>query len=203
MVYKFAPLVNITLDYNFIYNIVDGDNFSGIHYISPSFNYMNKTFGLTRIFYTFKSTDNWQSDLRDNSAYATGIKHYFFFSDFTRRIHIGYKYTSDDTFSTFFDRNNHTAEIRGQTPLFYGIEMDLEVEISFRKYVRRLGTDGSLRNDTQEKYSVEFRKVLLDKLGPMEELQIKVGYRYQVNDSNLLFRDFDSNKGFVGLDARF
>jgi len=203
MVYKFAPLFNFTLDYNYIYNIVDDDNFSGIHYVSPSLNYMNKTFGLTRVFYTFKSTDNWQSDLRDNDAFSAGLKHYFFFSDFSRRIILGYKYTSDDTTGSSFDRDLHTVELRGQTPLFFGIDLDLQVEVTFREYVSRLGTDGSLRDDDQYKLVAEFKKVLFDKLGIMQNLTMKAGYRYLFNDSNLLLRDYRTNKGYVGLDARF
>ena len=201
--YKFTPLLNFMLDYKFIYNIVDGDNFSGIQYLSPSFNHMSKKFGMTRVFYIFKSTDNWQNDLRDNDQHQVGIKHYFFFADFTRRIMLGYKYTTDDTTGDSFDRDLHTVQLKGQTPLFYGIELDAEVEFTFREYVSRLGTDGSLRDDTQHKFSVKFSKVLLEKFGALQNLTAKVGYRYLFNDSSLLIRDFRSNKAYVGLDARF
>ncbi len=201
--YKFAPLFNFSMDYNFIYNIVDGDDFSGVHYVSPSFNHMHKTFGLTRVFYTFKSTDNWQSDLRDNIQHSVGIQHHFFFSDFTRRITLRYKYTADDSNGASFDRNLHTAEIRGKTPLFYDIEMDLHIEIAFREYLTRLGTNGSLRDDTRHKLHVKFTKVLLSNLGILRNLTAKVGYRYLYNESNLLVRDYRSNKGYVGFDARF
>jgi len=202
-VYKFTKLFNFSLDYNYIYNIVDGDNFSGIHYISPSINYMNKTLGLTRVFYTYKSTDNWVNDQRDNEAHAMGLKHYFFFSNFTRRISVGYKYTTDNTDGPLFDRYFHTVEVRGQTPLFYGILMDLQIDYAFREYDNWVATDGNLRDDTRQRIYVKFSKVLLRKLGILQNLTANMGYRYMYNDSNLLVREFRTNKGFVGLEARF
>jgi len=120
--YKFTPLMNMELNYKYIYNIVDGDDFSGIHYVEPSFNYMNKTLGLTRLFYTYKYTDNWLIDLRDNVQHSVGIKQYIFFSNFTKRISVGYKYSRDNSEGSSFDRDIHIVEVRGKTPLFYGID---------------------------------------------------------------------------------
>ena len=110
---------------------------------------------------------------------------------------------TDDTIGASFDRILHTVELRGQMPLFFGIEMDLEVEYTLRKYISRLATLGSLRDDRQQKFSVEFKKVLLDKMGILQNLTARAGYRYLFNESDLLFRDFRTNKGYVGLDARF
>ena len=201
--YKFTPLLNFMLDYKFIYNIVDGDNFGGIQYLSPSFNYMSRKFGLTRVYYTFKYSDNWLNDLRDNDQHSIGFKQYFFFSNYTKRISLGYKYTTDDTTGNSFDRDLHTIELRGKMPLFYGIELDAEVEFTFREYVSRLGTDGSLRDDTQHKFYLQFAKVLMQQYGFMENLTARVKYRYLFNDSNLLIREFRTNRVDIGLEARF
>lgn len=201
--YKFTTLFNLRLDYKYIYNIVDGDNYSGHQYVSPSINYMSKTFGLTRLYYVFKYTDNWQNDLRDNSQHSGGFKHYFFFYNYTHRISLGYKYTSDDTTGDSLDRNLHTVDIKGKIPLFYGIDLEAEAEFTFREYVSRLGTDGSLRDDTQQRFYVKFSKILAEKWGMLDTLTARLKYRYLFNDSNLLVREYRTNRVDIGLEARF
>jgi hypothetical protein len=201
--YKLTPLMNIMLDYKYIYNIVDRANFSGIHYVGPSFNYMHPTFGMTRIFYTYKNTDNWKTDARDNIQHEVGFKQYVFFSNYTRRITFGYKYGTDNTLSDAFDRILHTLELNGRTPLFYGINLEVNAKATYREYDSRIATDGTLRDDIQHSVYLTLSKVLLRRLAFMENLTAKVKYRYVYNESDLLLREYRSNRVDVGLEARF
>ena len=203
--YKIAPLINFELNYKYIYNIVDGDDFSGIHYIEPSFNDMNKKFGLTRLFYSYKYSDNWLSDLRDTTQHTLGIKHYFFFSNFTKRISLGYKYSTDNSTGIFFDRDMNILEISGTTPLFHGIVMDVDGQITIREYESRLATIGTAikRNDTQNRAFVRFSKIIREKLGFLQKLTAKLQYRHTFNNSNFFLREFSSNRYDAVLEARF
>ncbi|MGV7222109.1 MAG: hypothetical protein ACQ9MH_11325 [Nitrospinales bacterium] len=203
--YKIAPLMNLEMSYKYIYNIVNGDNFSGIHYFEPSFNYMNKNTGLTRLFYTYKYSDNWLSDTRDTSQHSLGIKQYFFFSNFTKRISLGYKYAIDNSTGIFFDRDMHILEISGTTPLFYGIVMDIDGQFTFREYESRLATLGTeiRRNDTQNRAFVSFSKIIRKKLGFLQKLTAKLQYRHTFNNSNFFLREFRTNRVDAVLEARF
>lgn len=201
--YKISPLMNVMLDYKFIYNIVDRGHFSGIQYFSPSFHYMHAKFGLTRLYYTFQYTNNWVTDARDNIQHSMGFKQYVFFSNYTRRISFGYKYATDDTTADGFDRDLHTLELRGKTPLFFGIDLDVEVEATFRIYDSRLATNGTVRDDIQHKVYVNISKVVLRKFGWLENLTAKAKYRYVFNESDLLLREYRSNRFDIGLEARF
>jgi hypothetical protein len=202
--FKIAPLMNLELNYKYIYNIVDGNNFSGIHYVEPSFNYMHKKFGLTRLFYTYKYSDNWLSDLRDTTQHALGIKQYFFFSNFTKRISIGYKFATDNSNGIFFDRDMHILEVSGKTPLIYGIEMTADAQFNFRTYKSRLATSGTeFRDDTQNRAFISFSKTILEKLGFLQNLTAKLQYRYIFNDSNFFLREFSTNRYDAVLEARF
>jgi len=198
--YKFTKLMNVELTYKYIYNIVDGENFSGIHYFEPSFNYMNKKFGLTRLFYTYKYSDNWLNDLRDNDQHSLGITQY---SNFTKRISVGYKYSNDNSIGSSFDRDIHIISVRGKMPLFYGIDMDAVAQFSFRNYDHRIATNGDLRDDTQNKAFVTFSKVVLEKFGFLQKLTAKFKYRYIFNESNLLIREYRTNRYDAVLEARF
>ncbi len=87
--------------------------------------------------------------------------------------------------------------------MFYGIDMNAEIQFSFRKYDTRLATNGDLRDDTQNKAFVTLTKVLLDNLGFLQKLTAKFKYRYIFNESNLLFREYRTNRYDAVLEARF
>ena len=201
--YKITPTMNIMLDYNYIYNIVDGDNFSGINYVGPSFNHMHEKFGLTRLYYTYKDTDNWQNDLRDNRHHTLGFAHYFFFSNYTRRIGIDYQYSTENTDGSAFDRDNHRIKIKGKTPLVWGWEGDIDISYTFRQYDTRLGSAGTLRDDTLQRYQFGLTRVLLKNWQCLQDLTLILKYRRLENNTNLLTRDFASNRADIGFQARF
>jgi len=50
---------------------------------------------------------------------------------------------------------------------------------------------------------VTLSKVLLDKLGFLQKLTAKFNYRYIFNESNLLFREYRTNRYDAVLEARF
>jgi len=201
--YKISPTMNVMLDYNFIYNIVDGAHFSGINYMGPSFNHMHPKWGLSRLYYTFKTTNNWQNDLRDNEHHTYGVAHYFFFSNYTRRIGVDYQYSQEDTAGSAFDRDNHRLKIKGQTPLVYGWNGEVDLTYTFRDYNSRLGSFGALRDDTLQRYGVTFSRVLLESWKCLQDLQLILKYRRLDNNTNLLSRDFESNRGDIVFQARF
>ncbi len=201
--YKITPTMHFMMDYNFIYNIVDGANFSGINYIGPSINHMHAKIGLTRLYYTFKNTHNWQNKLRHNQHHTVGASHFLFFSNYTRRIGIDYQYSSEDTLGSAFDRDNHRVKVKGQTPLLWGWKGEVDIAYTFREYDSRLGSPTALRDDTLQRYQIGFSRVLLEQWSYLQDLTLTLKYRRLENNTNLLPRDFSSNRGDIVLVARF
>lgn len=202
--YKFTPLINAQIIYSYIWNIVDGSNFSGIHFVSPNFYYMHKKFGLSRIYFTFRSTDNWRFDSRDSIQNSAGINHFFFFLKNKGRIKFAYEFTNDNTEGPAFDRNLHNLSLKGKSPLFFGIDFDAEAKFSLRNYDSRKEDNGvDERKDVQQRYSVQLSKVLYKELGILEKLTFYSKYRHIFNKTNLEIREYKSNRVDVGLRAVF
>ena len=202
--YKFTPLMNAQLMYSYIWNIVDGSNFSGVHFISPNFYYMHKKFGLTRVYYTYKSTDNWQFDTRDTGQHSVGINQFFFFSKQKGRIKLAYEYTTDDAKGSAFDRDLHNISLRVKSPLFYGINLDAEGKYSIRSYDTRVADNAvDKRRDNQQRYTVKLTRVLYKNLGFLEKLTFYGKYRHTYNKTNLNVREYKSNRFDFGLRGRF
>lgn len=205
--YKITPLMQLNFDYKYIWNIVDKSNYSGIHYLSPSFNYMHKTFGLTRIFFVSKIDDNWQNEARDHSEFTVGATQYYPIPQIKNaRISFGYKfitYNSDDGLGRKFNRTAHEGEIKAKTPLFWDIKMDAGLKLSQRGYDSGLARTGVLRDDTQQKYSVALSRVLAKDWIYLQNLTLHGKYRHLFNHSNLRVRDYKSNLFELGLKATF
>ncbi len=202
--YKFTPLMNAQLMYSYIWNIVDGDNFSGIHFVSPNFYYMHEKFGLTRLYYTYKYTDNWKYNTRDTSQNSFGINQFFFLFNNKGRVTVGYEYSSDNAQGSAFDRNLHNLSLRAKTPLIYGIDLDADGKYSIRSYGTRVADNGTdKRRDDQQRYSVKLSKVLSKKLWTLENITAYSKYRHVRNSTNLDVREYRSNRVDVGLRAQF
>jgi len=202
--YKLKPLLSFNIRYNYIWTNVDGSGFSGSHYISPSLSYMHKTFGLSRIDYTFKRTENWRTRSRDNSQNSFGITQYMFFSKYTRRISLGYRFTNDDTTGSAFQRNIHTLTYGVKTPLAWGVNLNAKGNYSSRDYNSRLVVgSGNERNDDQQIYSVRLDKVLAKKMGWAQDITFAGQYRYLFANSNDRLRNYKCNRFDIGISARF
>jgi len=202
--YKFTPLMNVQFQYSYIYNIVDGNSFSGIHYLSPSFNHMSRKFGFTRIHYTFKNTNNWKFDTRDNDQNGAGISHYFFFFKQEGRLNLAYDYTHDNTQGRAFKRNSHDFKVALKTPLIYEIDLDADADFSIRDYKERVADNGvSTRRDVQQVFSIDISRVLAQRVGCLKRLTAEAGYRHTFNSTNLDINEYRSNRARVGLRALF
>ena len=202
--YKFTPLINAQIIYSYIWNRVDGRNFSGIHFVSPNFYYMHKKFGLSRIYFTFRTTNNWKFDSRDSIHNSAGINHFFFFFNHKGRIKLAYEFTNDNTEGPAFDRNLHNLSLDWKSPLFYGIDLDAKAKFSLRNYDSRKADNlVDEREDSQQRYSVQLSKVLYKELGIFEKLTFYSKYRHIFNLSNLGIREYKSNRVDVGLKALF
>jgi len=204
--FKLNPLVNITLDYKYIYNNVSGQDFSGIHYISPAFNYMNKTFGLTRLAYTYMYINNWTTDLRDINSSGFSLDQYYFFSNFKRRINIGYKWVNEDAeTNNIFDKNKHVGKAGFKTPLVWGINFSADASFAVSDYNSRLIEAGGARkrSDWEQRYSGSIDKELISKWGYLQNLVVHAKYEYYRSISMSSVRNFDNNHFEVGFDASF
>ncbi|MEE9190288.1 MAG: hypothetical protein V3U16_05915, partial [Candidatus Neomarinimicrobiota bacterium] len=197
-------LINAQLMYSYIWNIVDGDNFSGVHFISPNFYYMHKKFGLTRVYYTYKSTNNWQFDSRDTGQHSAGINQFFFLAKQKGRIKLAYEFAEDNAVGSAFDRNIHNFSLKAKTPLFFGIDLDAEGKYSIRSYDTRLADNAvDERQDDQQRYTVKLSRVLYKELGILEKLTFYTKYRHTLNKTNLDIREYKSNRVDVGLRGIF
>lgn len=202
--YKFNPSMNVQLMYSYIWNIVDGSNFSGVHFVSPNFYYMHEKFGLTRIYYTYKDTDNWDFDSRDTSHNAVGMNHFFFFSDYKGRVTFAYEYSNDNSDGPAFDRDLNDFSLKVKTPLLYEIVLDAECKYSVRSYETRLADDGvEKRKDYQQRYAINLSRVLIEKVGVLERLTFYGKFRHTFNRSNLDIREYASDRFDFGFRGTF
>ena len=79
----------------------------------------------------------------------------------------------------------------------------MDLTYTFRDYETRLGSFSALRDDTLQYYGVKFSKVLLTQWQCLRDLTLHLKFRRLDNNTNLLTRDFVSNRGDIGLQARF
>jgi|GEM_PF-5857377 len=182
--YKITPLVNFQLMYKYIYNIVNRNDFSGINYIRPTFNYMHKKFGLTSVHFLYSDTNNWVTRLRNTDTSGFGIAQYVFFSNYKRRVSLSYQYRDDDANGRNFDRDTHQIKLGLRTPLFFGINLDASGAYTQKEWDTRLAIDNRLREDNNQQYTVGLDKVLISKWGYLQNLVANGKYVYTYNRSN-------------------
>jgi hypothetical protein len=203
IVYKLMPLLQLQMDYKYFYNNISGTDFSGIHFINPSLNYMNATFGMTRFDLQYKDTNNWVNDTRDGRTYTTGLSQYFFFDDYKRRISVGYKYSKDEMEGLAFSRNLNDFQATAHTPVIYGVNFDARAKFSLRQYDNFRVTSITNREDVQQFYTASFTKTFIQKWGFMENLNGYARFEHLFNNSNLGVRSYISDRYLVGLTASF
>ena len=202
-VYNITPLSNITLQYFYFHNINDGNSFSGINFVSPSFNHFSKKFGVTRIFMKYKNTDNFVNQGRDADSYGVGFKHIYLFSNYQNNVGIGYEYTNEDTAGNF-DRDIHTLSVSSKVSLPLDVVMNAAYYYSNRDYRTFLATTvTNTREDYYHTFRSNFQKELLRNFGFVEKVLGNVKYTYHFNDSNTEFREYQNHRVDVGLDIRF
>jgi hypothetical protein len=201
--YKFTPLMNIDFRYSYIYNINDGESFSGSHFLGPSFNHMHKKLGMTRAYYYLKLGNNFINNDRDKTQHIAGIAHYLFFSKFKRRVAFTYQYTKDDTDGSNFDRDINLFKLNIRSPLLFGLILRGGGSYSIRDYDTFLSDNANeTRQDYRQRYSVSLSKVLFDR-DAFGRLILEGKYRHIFNQTNLNFREYTSNRFDVGLKGKF
>ncbi|QPJ64304.1 MAG: DUF560 domain-containing protein [Candidatus Nitrohelix vancouverensis] len=203
--YKINALVNIQLMYKYIYNIVDGDDFSGIHYIRPSFNYMHKKWGLTSIHALYSDANNWSTSLRNTETTGAGIAQYYFFDNFKRRVDLGVKWAQDEAKSSVFDRDVYTVKAGLKTPLYYGVNLTAGAQYARKEYqARKLEAGGNRdREDDEQKYTATLDKTLVTKWGYLQNLVLEGKYQHTYNRSNEFASFYRNNHFELGLKAAF
>jgi len=201
--YKISPLVNIQMMYKYIYNIVNGDDFSGINYFRPSFNYMHRKYGMTAIHFLYSDTNNWITNLRNTETTGAGVAQYIFFSNYTRRLTIGYQYRKDDAKGKNFDLSSHAVNVGLKTPLFYGINLTTDAKYTQKDYKSRLAIDTRLREDNQQRYSLALDKMLISKMGYLQNLVLRGLYTHTYNRSTEDAVFSVNNHWELGLSAAF
>ena len=95
--YKFNESMFVDMQYFYMWNIAGGNSFSGVNYINPSFNHLHKTFGLTRVHYFYKNTDNFQNQARDGDQHGGGITHIYLIPNSKNYVGVGYQVSDEDT----------------------------------------------------------------------------------------------------------
>jgi len=203
-VYRFTKRFNISFRNWFVYNIVDGDDFSTVYIFHPSLNYMHPKLGMTRVHYTHKNTDNDQNDLRSFRRNAFGIDQVVFFSDYQHYFGAGYEYAEDDANNVGFDRQMHIFTVMAKASLPFDLSLLVNYKNTERLYDNQLGTIGLiLRDDDRHRIDARLEWTGLRNLGFLKKLKTRLQYRHTSNDSNLLLRDFTVNQFIIGASAFF
>jgi hypothetical protein len=194
------------LRYFYMYNIIDNDGYNGIHYISPSMMFMiDRKFGFTRIYYSFTNEDNRQNSLRDKDSHSFGIDHYYFISgNLQKRLRLSYAYTDDNASGADNDLNSHTFKIGLKTPLISEIFLNAEYRYGNENYDTRAVRIGTgIRDDDKHNFSVEFSKVLLEKVNFLNKLTGFLKYQHTKADSTDGLYEYDKNVFSLMFEGRF
>ncbi len=202
-IYKVSGLSQFNFQYMYIYNIVDGNNFSGINLFRPSYYHMSQDFGLSRINFIFKDINNWANAGRDGRQIGIGADQVFFFNEYKNQVGVGIQFTDDDTTNKLFDRTLLDFKLNGRMDLCWGVTLDGFVKLSFRDYTNRIADNGLNREDLAQTYRIVFSKDLLKQWHFLHKLTAKLKFQHSINETNLNLREFDSNRVDVGFQARF
>jgi len=210
--YKFNERMFVDMQYFYMWNIAGGNSFSGVNYINPSFNHLHKKFGLTRVHYFYKNTDNFINQARDGEQHGGGITHIYLIPNSKHYVGVGYQVSDEDTQGSTlatgafrdFDRTIHDFKVLGRIQLPMEIMLNGEYKFSYREYdTFASSTAGTMRDDKQHNFRFRFRKVMWDKLGFLNKVTGRIDFHHQNNHSNLTFRDYTSNRFMGGVEARF
>jgi len=193
----------VEMQYFYIWNIAGGNSFSGINYINPSYSHLDSDWGLTRVHYFLKNTDNFVNQGRDGDQHGGGFTHVYLIPKTSHYVGFGYEFSAEDTAGRF-DRDKHDIKVLGRVMLPMDIQLFGEYKFSYRKYDTFAADKvGAIRQDEQHNFRFRFRKVLWDTLGFLDKVTARIDYVHQNNESNLFFRDYKSNRFMGGLEARF
>lgn len=211
--YKFNERMFVDMQYFYMWNIAGGNSFSGVNYLNPSFNYLHKKFGLTRIHYFYKNTDNFVNQARDGDQHGGGITHIYLIPNSKHYVGVGYQISDEDTDGSIlgtgvfrdFDRTIHDFKVLGRVMLPEDIQLSGEYKFSYREYdnFTLAAASTTQRDDKQHNFRFRLRKVLFETLGFMDNVTMRLDYIHQNNESNFLLRDYHSNRFMGGVEARF
>lgn len=203
-VYKFTDSFILSLRNWFVYNIVDGDDFSTLYIFHPSFNYMHPKLGMTRVHYTHTHTNHIANRFRTSQKNAWGIDQMFFFSNYRHYLRIGYEYAEEDS-TLAFERAFHIFTISAKAELPYDLNLKLHYKNSELNYDFQLSSGAGLilRDDDRHKLDLKLEWTYQQKIRFIRRLRASLAYRHVSNESNLLVRDFTSNQIIIGVDAKF
>lgn len=203
-VYRFSKLASFSFRNWFMYNRVDGDDFSTVYMFDPSFSYMSRTFGYSRVHYTFKHTNMIVNDLRDAKSNAVGFDQVFFFSNYKHYFGVGYEHTIEDTQGLAYDRDINKWSFKFKATLPYNLYLYGKYKVTFREYDNRLSTSlGSLRDDDLHDFKFKLEWLMISNRAILKRVSTHLEYHHTNNDSNLRVRDYTVDKVILGIKVKY
>lgn len=203
-VYRFNKLFNLSLRNWFAYNAVDGDEFSTAYIFNPALNYMHSKFGMSRLHFLYKQTNHLVNEARDTEKHAIGFDQVFFFSDYNHYIGAGYQYAVEESQGLAFQRDMHNFTALAKIGLPFGLSLHGQYKFSMKNYFYR--ADSSLldfRDDDKHDARVRLDWLLLKDMGFLHEFTTRVEYKHVSNISDLMLRDYGSDRVMIGAEAKF
>jgi len=203
-VYRFSRFARFSFRNWFMYNRVDGDDFSTVYMFDPSFSYMHPTFGYSRVHYTFNHTNNMVNDLRDSKRNAVGFDQVFFFSNFKHYFGVGYEHAIEDTQGLAYDRDINIWAFKFKASLPYNLSLYGKYKVTFRDYDNRLATSlTKLRDDDLHDFKFKLKWLLIHDRAILKKVTAKLEYQHTSNDSNLRLRDYTVDRVILGFEAKY
>ncbi len=201
--YKISPNAFIELQYMYMWNVVGGNSFNGVNYISPSYMRSFGEWGITNVRFFYSNTDNFQNQARDADEFGGSISHIYIFPGTSNYVGVGYDISDEDTAGRF-DRMTHGFKLMGRYQLPMGITFKGQYKFNLRDYdTFAATTPGAIRGDDQHNYTFELSKVIASKAFFLNDLTGTIFWKRQTNDSNLVFREYRTNRIMIGLSAEF
>ncbi|MBT3368467.1 MAG: tetratricopeptide repeat protein [Nitrospina sp.] len=177
------------LDYGFTQNMLDGNNFLGIHSIVPSVGFATGENMFTHVSYmlldkNFQSGDN---DPRDAVNHSIGVNHFIFFNQNKAYVLLGYQLASENTRGAEFDYTGHRLSAAVQSPAWWSTKAKLSYTFALKDFSNVTSSIGEERLDKKNTLHFLLSRKFLD------HFEGKIDYQHIISDSNLASVDFDQN----------
>lgn len=200
--YKFDRNAFLDFQYFYIWSVAGGNSFSGVNYFSPTYSRLLGKWGLVQARFFYANTDNFRNQARDADEFGGGLDYVYIFQGTRNYLGIGYQGVEEDTAGRF-DRTRHEVKLRGQYLLPYDIRFKGRYRYSFRDYDTFASSGGGVRQDNQHNFNFSVSKVLMNRWEFLNGLTGAISWIRITNDSNALFREYESNQVTFTLTAGF
>ncbi len=189
--YKATEKSRLGLRYEYLYSLVGGDKYSGVHQVKPSADFSFTKATVTEFFYSYENKKFYDSNLfptntdRNGNNNAAGLTHTIVLSK-QSAVTAGYAYDRDSTDTDFWDYTGNKGFLRFQSKAF-GTGISLSASYYDKKYGGVPPGFTEKRHDSTREYSAALDRHITS------SFSLNLSDLYVQNRSNLSLYEYRRN----------